>query len=768
MALATFYGTATDSSTVTVLHGETTVVGFGSHFRGAVHANDMLNLQGLNVRVAADPTDNTHFLLAYAWPGDDAIEAPYEVHATSPGAALAAGVRPIVEAWLSDSLVGPPGPAGSSILDGTTVPASGVGSDNDWYINTTTHFLYGPKDAGTWPVRFSLVGPQGEQGPQGAASTVPGPTGPKGDAGDTGPKGDKGDTGATGASGSGTGDVIGPASAVDGKLAAYDGTDGKLLKVGPAVTSNATLPVDADVPNAGAVKAYVAENAGTAPIYHVILLAGQSNMEGYGSPALYPTDYGNARVLQYAASGPAAGTIIAANEPLRHPDTGGFTGGTIGFAVAFANEYIKHQPANVSVLLVPQATQGTSFYANRWNPGDDLYNAAVAAANAAMAASPAGSIFVGILWHQGENDASNGMAGGDYAYHLDTMIAGFRAAITGASTSWFVLGQMVPGYVAAQGGAYTAISAVHANTPTRILKCAYWAGDTGSGSAIHYTAPSQRINGAEKAYVAQHDGLSTSTALPSQPVAPTVTSSTSTSITFGWAPGATGAIPYDFLREYKMHASGTWLTQSHSRSPATSATITGLTAGDQVDFRVSGISTTGTGAVSAVVTGTATVAYATVATFTAATVLGASTLTIRQRLYAANMTGIPAGTVTKSQITVQGNVTRCYIEKAASSGDTYDGTGTAYQYLFSGSGSVSAGSSVRTTSDELTFPWDKTDLILVTEYNNVAINYGTGNGVGVAPWYKSAVLEADQVNASSDYTLVTPGTAYTVVALMFK
>jgi hypothetical protein len=217
-----------------------------------------------------------------------------------------------------------------------------------------------------------------------------------------------------------------------------------------------------------------------------------------------------------------------------------------------------------------------------------------------------------------------------------------------------------------------------------------------------------------------------------------------------------------------MHASGTWLTQSHSRSPATSATITGLTAGDQVDFRVSGISTTGTGAVSAVVTGTATVAYATVATFTAATVLGASTLTIRQRLYAANMTGIPAGTVTKSQITVQGNVTRCYIEKAASSGDTYDGTGTAYQYLFSGSGSVSAGSSVRTTSDELTFPWDKTDLILVTEYNNVAINYGTGNGVGVAPWYKSAVLEADQVNASSDYTLVTPGTAYTVVALMFK
>jgi len=56
------------------------------------------------------------------------------------------------------------------------------------------------------------TGPQGPTGATGADSTVPGPTGP------------------AGADGTGTGDVVGPASSADGRLALFDGVTGKLLK----------------------------------------------------------------------------------------------------------------------------------------------------------------------------------------------------------------------------------------------------------------------------------------------------------------------------------------------------------------------------------------------------------------------------------------------------------------------------------------------------------------------------------------------------------
>jgi hypothetical protein len=78
---------------------------------------------------------------------------------------------------------GVPGADGNTVLYGTTQPDASQGVDGNFYINTTTHFLFGPKAAGAWPAGTSLVGPQGQQGiqgPQGAASTVPGPQGPQG------------------------------------------------------------------------------------------------------------------------------------------------------------------------------------------------------------------------------------------------------------------------------------------------------------------------------------------------------------------------------------------------------------------------------------------------------------------------------------------------------------------------------------------------------------------------------------------------------------
>ena len=51
----------------------------------------------------------------------------------------------------------------------------GTGVDGDFYINTLTNEIFGPKSAGVWPQATSLVGPSGANGLQGAA----GPQGPQ-------------------------------------------------------------------------------------------------------------------------------------------------------------------------------------------------------------------------------------------------------------------------------------------------------------------------------------------------------------------------------------------------------------------------------------------------------------------------------------------------------------------------------------------------------------------------------------------------------------
>ena len=59
---------------------------------------------------------------------------------------------------------GPPGVDGKSILSGSTDPSSGVGVNGDFYINTATDSLFGPKASGVWPSGESLVGPAGAAG----------------------------------------------------------------------------------------------------------------------------------------------------------------------------------------------------------------------------------------------------------------------------------------------------------------------------------------------------------------------------------------------------------------------------------------------------------------------------------------------------------------------------------------------------------------------------------------------------------------------------
>jgi len=62
-----------------------------------------------------------------------------------------------------------------TILNGTVNPVSTDGVDGDFFLQTTTHELWGPKSNGLWPGSgVSLVGPTGATGATGAT----GPAGP--------------------------------------------------------------------------------------------------------------------------------------------------------------------------------------------------------------------------------------------------------------------------------------------------------------------------------------------------------------------------------------------------------------------------------------------------------------------------------------------------------------------------------------------------------------------------------------------------------------
>jgi hypothetical protein len=106
----------------------------------------------------------------------------------------------------------------NTILNGKGAPLIKIGIDGDFYIDTRSLLIYGPKKSGKWPLPQNLQGPVGANGVDGkngnegksvsTASNVAGPTGSQGLQGLQGEKGEKGDAGSPGASGS-----AGPAGA---------------------------------------------------------------------------------------------------------------------------------------------------------------------------------------------------------------------------------------------------------------------------------------------------------------------------------------------------------------------------------------------------------------------------------------------------------------------------------------------------------------------------------------------------------------------------
>mgnify|MGYP002630473150 CR=1 FL=1 len=168
--------------------------------------------------------------------------------------------------------IDPAGAAGRSassipntILSGKGAPTLKVGINGDFYIDTRSLLIYGPKKNGKWSSPKNLQGPAGAAGANGndgksgsdgkngsdgksvaGVSTTAGPAGPAGPIGATGPAGPAGPSGAVGAtgpagatgpSGSGTG-TPGPQGATG--ATGPQGATGAAGAAGPAGADGAT------------------------------------------------------------------------------------------------------------------------------------------------------------------------------------------------------------------------------------------------------------------------------------------------------------------------------------------------------------------------------------------------------------------------------------------------------------------------------------------------------------------------------------------------
>ena len=118
---------------------------------------------------------------------------------------------------------GADGANGKTVLSGTTAPDdTNDGVNGDFYIDTSTNKIYGPKAGGSWPAGVSLKGEQGVPGADGA----PGAPGAQGPAGPAGPQGPAGNDGAPGAPGAPGADGANGKTVLSGTTAPDDTNDG--------------------------------------------------------------------------------------------------------------------------------------------------------------------------------------------------------------------------------------------------------------------------------------------------------------------------------------------------------------------------------------------------------------------------------------------------------------------------------------------------------------------------------------------------------------
>lgn len=156
----------------------------------------------------------------------------------------------------------------NTVLNGKGAPSNNLGINGDFYIDTRSLLISGPKASGKWPTARSLQGANGTNGTDGrngndaknvsTASNVAGPSGPQGERGEKGVDGVAGANGATGSAGAagstGPAGATGPAGSgstgaqgaagSNGSAGAtgLTGLQGETGTVGPSEVTDVSIP----------------------------------------------------------------------------------------------------------------------------------------------------------------------------------------------------------------------------------------------------------------------------------------------------------------------------------------------------------------------------------------------------------------------------------------------------------------------------------------------------------------------------------------------
>lgn len=171
----------------------------------------------------------------------------------------------------------------------------------------------------------------------------------------------------------------------------------------------------------------------TKEAFDILILAGQSNAEGYGfGPVEDP--YKPTPLVWYMHPdeylAPAA-EIVNGNEIQST------------FALSFAREYISHGllADGRKLLILRTPAGGTGFLDNRWRIGNDLYERMMGMTRDALSLNPENRL-AALLWHQGEQDATLKASYDVHYNHLMTLLTSVRETF-GAPDLPFIAGDFV-------------------------------------------------------------------------------------------------------------------------------------------------------------------------------------------------------------------------------------------------------------------------------------------------------------------------------------